>query len=101
MVMVSAAWHGRWKRGDLLLRLCGDAQSLRLLLVEGVFSLTKESLLVVGTLVVMAILDWKLALVAVAVLPLIGLMTAIMGIRLRRRRICSGGGGMPCRWKSW
>jgi len=81
---MSAAWHGKWKRGDLLLRLCGDAQSLRLLLVEGVFSLTKESLLVVGTLVVMAVLDWKLALVAVAVLPLIGLMSALMGIRLRR-----------------
>lgn len=84
LLEMSVAWHGRWKRGDLLLRLCGDAQSLRLLLVEGVFSLTKESLLVVGTLVVMALLDWKLALVALAVLPLIGLMTAIMGIRLRR-----------------
>lgn len=84
LLEMSVAWHGKWKRGDLLLRLCGDAQSLRLLLVEGVFSLTKESLLVVGTLVVMAILDWKLALVAVAVLPLIGLMTAVMGIRLRR-----------------
>ncbi|BET66363.1 ABC transporter ATP-binding protein [Opitutales bacterium ASA1] len=79
----SLAWHERNRSGDLLVRLCGDAQSLRLLLVEGVFSLGREGLLVVGTLVVMTWVDWRLALAAVVVLPAIAGLSAIFSLRLR------------------
>ena len=79
----SLAFHERHRAGDLLVRLCGDAQSLRVLLIEGLFVLGREGLLLVGTLVVMALLDWRLALAAMAVLPVIGLLMAVFSVRLR------------------
>ncbi len=79
----SLAWHERHRAGDLLVRLCGDAQSLRLLLIEGVFSLGREVLVLVGTLVVMAFVDWRLTLAAVAVLPVIAILSALFSVKLR------------------
>lgn len=79
----SLAFHERHRAGDLLVRLCGDAQSLRILLVEGLFVLAREGLLLVGTLVVMALVDWRLALAAMAVLPVIGVLLALFSVRLR------------------
>jgi ABC-type multidrug transport system fused ATPase/permease subunit len=80
----SLTFHEEHRSGDLLVRLCSDAPTLRTLLVDGLFALGRESLLVFGTLAVMAWLDWRLALAAVAVLPLIGLLSALASVRLRR-----------------
>lgn len=84
MLLQSMAFHERHRAGDLLVRLSGDAQSLRTLLVEGVFSLGREGLLLVGTLIVMVLVDWRLALVAVLVLPAIATMLAVFSVRLGR-----------------
>ncbi len=84
MLLMSLAWHEKHRRGDLLLRLVGDAASLRMLLIEGLFSMMREGLLVVGTLTVMFVMDWKLALLAIAVMPAIAVMTTLFGVRLRR-----------------
>jgi ABC-type multidrug transport system fused ATPase/permease subunit len=79
----SAAFHDRHRTGDLLVRLGGDAQNLRTLLVDGLFALGREALLVLGTLLVLAAIDWRLALGAVGVLPLVGIASALASIRLR------------------
>jgi len=79
----SMTFHERHRAGDLLVRLCGDAQSLRTLLVEGLFALGREGLLVVGTLLVMALVDWRLALAATVVLPVIAVLLALFSVRLR------------------
>ncbi|MFO1078148.1 MAG: ABC transporter transmembrane domain-containing protein [Planctomycetota bacterium] len=77
-------FHERHRAGDLLVRLCGDAQNLRTLLVDGLFALGRESLMLVGTLAVMAAVDWRLALAAAGVLPVIALLLAVFSVRLRR-----------------
>lgn len=79
----SLTFHEQNRAGDLLVRLCGDAQSLRTLLVEGLFSIGREALLLSGTLVVLLLLDWRLALAAMLVLPVIGLLLAVFSVRLR------------------
>ena len=84
MLLMSLAWQEKHRRGDLLLRLVGDAASLRMLLIDGLFSLMREGLLVLGTLVVMFWMDWQLALLSIAVMPAIAVMTTIFGVRLRR-----------------
>lgn len=84
MLLMSLQWHERHRRGDMMLRLVGDAGSLRMLLIDGLFGLMREGLLVLGTLVVMLIMDWRLALMAIAVMPAIGIMTSLFGVRLRR-----------------
>ncbi len=80
----SLSFHERHRAGDLLLRLCGDAQSLRILLVDGLFSLGREGLVLVGTLVVMLLVDWRLALAALVVMPAIAVVMALVSARLRR-----------------
>lgn len=80
----SLPFHERHRAGDLLVRLCGDAQNLRTLLVDGLFALGREALLVLGTLLVMLVLDWRLALGALGVLPVVGLLSALASVRLRR-----------------
>ncbi|MCA8977951.1 MAG: ABC transporter ATP-binding protein, partial [Planctomycetes bacterium] len=79
----SLTFYERHRAGDLLVRLSGDAMSLRMLLVEGLFALGREGLLVSGTLAVMALLDWRLALAATAVLPVIAVLLALFSVRLR------------------
>lgn len=83
MLLMSLRWHEQRRRGDLLLRLVSDASQLRTLLIDGLFSLMREGLLVGGTLVVMLIMDWRLGLMAVAVMPAIAVMTSLFGVKLR------------------
>ena len=79
----SLEFHERHRAGDLLVRLCGDAQNLRTLLIDGLFSLGREATLVIGTLAVMVAVDWRLGLAALAVLPLVTVLAALASIRLR------------------
>ena len=84
LLVLSLTWHERRRRGDLLLRLLGDATALRMLLIEGLFSLSKEASAFLFTIAMMFAIDWQLTLVSLTVLPLIGVMSAVVGIRLRR-----------------
>ena len=83
MLLMSLRWHEQRRRGDLLLRLVSDASQLRVLLIDGLFSLMREGLLVGDTLVVMLIMDWRIALMAIAVMPAIAIMTSLFGVKLR------------------
>ena len=83
MLLMSLRWHEQRRRGDLLLRLVSDASQLRVLLIDGLFSLMREGLLVGGTLVVLLIMDWRIALMAIAVMPAIAIMTSLFGVKLR------------------
>ena len=84
MLLMSLFWHEKRRRGDLLLRLIADSNSLRMLLVSGLFALMREGLLLVGTLTVLFWIDWRIGLASLAVLPAIGIMSALFGVRLRR-----------------
>lgn len=78
------AFHERHRAGDLLVRLCSDALSLRTLLVDGMFALGRESLLVVGTFVVMLVVDWRLALAAMLVLPVLAVLLAVFSVHIKK-----------------
>ncbi|MFQ5506851.1 MAG: ABC transporter ATP-binding protein, partial [Planctomycetota bacterium] len=80
---LSLAYHGDQRSGDLLVRMVGDTVMMRQLLVEGLFSLGQETLMVLGVLGVMAWLDPMLAVVAALVVPLIVTVMLVFGSRLR------------------
>ena len=67
MLLMSLFWHEKRRRGDLLLRLIADSNSLRMLLVSGLFALMREGLLLVGTLTVLFWIDWRIGLASLAV----------------------------------
>jgi ATP-binding cassette subfamily B protein len=80
---LSPRFHQRMPAGDLTLRLTGDVGMLRDTLVTAALPLAANVLVVVGMLAVMAWLDWRLALVALAPLPLLALGGRRVGRRIQ------------------
>ena len=68
------AFHDRRRTGDLLVRLVADIRLLRDALVKIPLDLSENSLLMAGMAVVMLIMDWQLALLSFAALPLLFLL---------------------------
>ncbi|MCP5151180.1 MAG: ABC transporter ATP-binding protein [Ectothiorhodospiraceae bacterium] len=88
---LSHSFHDEHSSGDLLARLGGDVGMLRELLVNASNFVTARMLSIVGTVAVMALMDWRLTLVALVVLgPLLvavrRLGGEIRGAARRQRR---------------
>lgn len=62
-------YHKGSQTGDLLVRLMGDVNLMRDLLFTAWASILERSLLFIGTVVWMSLIDWRLTLVALAPLP--------------------------------
>jgi len=80
---LSHSFHDERDSGDLLARLTGDVQLVRDLMVNTIIYTTARVLMVVGTLTVMALMDWRLTLIALLVVPLLVLATGRFGRRIK------------------
>jgi ATP-binding cassette subfamily B protein len=65
------SFHDRRKTGDLMVRLIADIRLLRDALVKVPIELSENSMLMVGMAVIMLLMDWQLALLSFAVVPLL------------------------------
>lgn len=83
LLALSLRFHDRQRQGDLLVRLTGDASMMKILLVEGVFALGQELLIVVGVVIVMAWVDLPLTLVAALIVPGVAMLVLHFGRRLK------------------
>lgn len=81
---LSLSFHQRKQRGDLLMRLTGDINVLRDMLVDALLLGVSEALMLVAMVSVMLLLDWKLTLVALALLPLLALTTFRFSVQIRQ-----------------
>ncbi|PZQ50694.1 MAG: protein tyrosine phosphatase [Rhodovulum sulfidophilum] len=77
------AFHTGARSGDITMRLIGDVGMLRETAVTAAMPIVANLLILVGMIGVMFWLDPTLALVALLPLPLLWLMTARMGRRIR------------------
>ena len=84
MVRQDLDFHGRTSVGELIQRLTGDIDSLNALLSASVVTILVESVTLVTVVVVMFVVNWKLALLALAVLPLLFVATRFFRRRIRR-----------------
>ena len=66
---LSHSFHDEQSSGDLLARLTGDVRMMRELLTNSMVYISARILVVVGTLAVMASMDWRLTCVALVILP--------------------------------
>ena len=80
---LSMSYHLRASTGDLLTRLMGDIQMLRDLLVTTLLTLVSEVTVLLGFLVALCLVDWRMALLALGVLPLLLLPVRRYGRPLR------------------
>ena len=81
---LSLGFYERNRTGVIVSRITNDVEALDQLVTDGVTSLVQNTLLLVGTAVVLFVLDWRLALATMIVLPLMALATAWFRVRSNR-----------------
>jgi ABC-type multidrug transport system fused ATPase/permease subunit len=69
--------------GRLVTRVTNDVQTLAELLTSGVFMIFSDLFLLLGITAYLLILDWRLALVAFSVLPLLFVISAVFKTKVR------------------
>jgi ABC-type multidrug transport system fused ATPase/permease subunit len=74
---LSLGFYERNRAGVIISRLTNDVEALDQLVTDGVTSLFQNTLILVGTAVILFVLDWKLALATLAVFPLMAVATAV------------------------
>src|SRR6266568_1514896 len=89
---LSLSFHTRARSGDLVIRVISDVGLLQDVVVTAVLPMLAKALILAGMLALMFWMNWRLALVALAVFPLFWLRTVTMGrkinevARLQRKR---------------
>ena len=76
-------FHRRSRGGDLLLRLIQDVNLLRDVAITALLPLIANVLVLVGMWLVMALMNWRLALLAAAVLPIMSWRTLHLSRRIQ------------------
>jgi ATP-binding cassette subfamily B protein len=80
---LSFAFHDQTQTGELMSRATADVEAVRLFLARGMLGLVYLVILFIGVAAILVIMDWRLAALSLAFIPLIGLTTIIVSRRLR------------------
>src|SRR5436189_643614 len=81
---LSLGFYERNRAGVLISRLTNDVEAIDQLVTDGVTSLVQNTLTLVGTAILLFVLDWRLALATLAVIPLMSVATVIFRVRSTR-----------------
>src|SRR5689334_19078455 len=81
---LSLGFFERNRAGVIISRLTNDVEAIDQLVTDGVTSLVQNTLTLVGTAIILFILDWRLALATLIVIPFMSLATAIFRSRSAR-----------------
>jgi ABC-type multidrug transport system fused ATPase/permease subunit len=81
---LSLGFYERNRAGVIISRLTNDVEAIDQLVTDGVTSLVQNTLTLVGTAIILFVLDWRLALATCAVLPLMTIATALFRSRSAR-----------------
>jgi ATP-binding cassette subfamily B protein len=81
---LSLGFYERNRTGAIISRITNDVEALDQLVTDGVTSLVQNSLVLVGSAIILFLLDWRLALATLAVFPIMALATSIFRRRSSR-----------------
>ncbi|WP_299773467.1 ABC transporter ATP-binding protein [uncultured Tateyamaria sp.] len=81
---LSIGFHTKSRTGDLTIRLVSDVGMLKDAMVTAAMPLLANILIFGGMVGVMLWLDWRLALVALAPLPLLWVLSRLLTVRIRK-----------------
>jgi ABC-type multidrug transport system fused ATPase/permease subunit len=81
---LSLGFYERNRAGVIISRLTNDVEAIDQLVTDGVTSLVQNSLTLIGTAILLFVLDWRLALATLAVIPLMSIATVIFRVRSTR-----------------
>jgi ABC-type multidrug transport system fused ATPase/permease subunit len=81
---LSLGFFERNRAGVIISRLTNDVEALDQLVTDGVTTLVQSTLTLAGTAILLFVLDWRLALATLAVIPFMSIATAIFRVRSTR-----------------
>jgi ATP-binding cassette, subfamily B, bacterial len=81
---LSLGFYERNRAGVIISRLTNDVEALDQLVTDGFTSLIQNTLTLVGTVIVLFFIDWRLALATLTVMPLMTAATAVFRKRSGR-----------------
>src|SRR3954449_13599465 len=81
---LSLGFFERNRAGVIISRLTNDVEAIDQLVTDGVTTLVQSTLTLVGTAILLFVLDWRLALATLTVIPLMSLGTTIFRRRSSR-----------------
>jgi len=81
---LSLGFFERNRAGVLISRLTNDVEAIDQLVTDGVTSLVQNTLTLVGTAIILFVLDWRLALATLIVIPFMSVATVIFRKRSAR-----------------
>lgn len=67
---LSFSYHDRNQTGQLMIRATDDVEKLRLFIAQGLVLIAQAAVLLIGTLIILVLTNWKLTLVVLPVLPI-------------------------------
>jgi ABC-type multidrug transport system fused ATPase/permease subunit len=74
---LSLGFYERTRAGVIISRLTNDVEAIDQLVTDGVTSLVQNTLTLVGTAILLFVLDWRLALATLVVIPFMSIATAL------------------------
>jgi len=80
----SMAFYEEERVGQIMSRLTNDVNALADLASSGALNLINDALSLTGIVVIMALLDWRLALVTLASVPVVMVSMSLLGKQMRR-----------------
>jgi ABC-type multidrug transport system fused ATPase/permease subunit len=81
---LSLGFYERNRAGVIISRLTNDVEALDQLVTDGVTTLVQNTLILVGSAGILFVLDWRLALATLVVVPFMSAATALFRIRSSR-----------------
>jgi ATP-binding cassette subfamily B protein len=81
---LSLGFYERNRAGVIISRLTNDVEAIDQLVTDGVTSLVQNSLTLLGTAILLFVLDWRLALATLVVIPFMSLASVIFRKRSAR-----------------
>jgi len=84
---LSLAYHDAGGPADSVYRIHNDAMSVRYLAVDALVKLSTGAVTLAGMLVVTALIDWQLSLLAIIIVPVLSLLLMVNRKRLRARAL--------------
>ena len=72
---LSLGFYERNRAGVIISRLTNDVEAIDQLVTDGVTSLVQNSLTLLGTAILLFVLDWRLALATLVVIPFMSVAT--------------------------
>jgi ABC-type multidrug transport system fused ATPase/permease subunit len=81
---LSLGFFERNRAGVIISRLTNDVEALDQLVTDGVTTLVQSTLTLAGTAILLFVLDWRLALATLAVIPFMSVATVIFRLRSTR-----------------